>query len=307
MKTKSKSSYDVIIIGAGPGGISAAIYLKRAGINPLVLEADAPGGTLNKTHKIENYPGYVDKDGTTLAFRMYSQIEELGVTFKTEKVINIENENNFHKVITENNVYECKYIIIATGKIPRKLDIKDADKYNGKGVSYCTICDGTLYKGKTIAIVGGGNSAMESASYMKDIAKKIYIINRSPVLRADEKEQKEVLNNNNVEVIYNSKIKEIIDKQGLITGIKLDNEKQLEVSAIFVCIGQESNLAYYQNLNLKTDNLGIIVDVNMKTSDDYVYACGDAISKSLYQVVTAVSEGAIAATNIIKNIKKKSN
>lgn len=304
---KSKSSYDVIIIGAGPGGISAAIYLKRAGINPLVLEADAPGGTLNKTHKIENYPGYVDKDGTTLAFRMYSQIEKLGVTFKTEKVINIENENNFHKVITENNVYECKYIIIATGKIPRKLDIKDADKYNGKGVSYCTICDGTLYKGKTIAIVGGGNSAMESASYMKDIAKKIYIINRSPVLRADEKEQKEVLNNNNVEVIYNSKIKEIIDKQGLITGIKLDNEKQLEVSAIFVCIGQESNLAYYQNLNLKTDNLGIIVDVNMKTSDDYVYACGDAISKSLYQVVTAVSEGAIAATNIIKNIKKKSN
>lgn len=304
---KSKSSYDVIIIGAGPGGISAAIYLKRAGINPLVLEADAPGGTLNKTHKIENYPGYVDKDGTTLAFRMYSQIEELGVTFKTEKVINIENENNFHKVITENNVYECKYIIIATGKTPRKLDIKDADKYNGKGVSYCTICDGTLYKGKTIAIVGGGNSAMESASYMKDIAKKIYIINRSPALRADEKEQKEVLDSKNIEVIYNSKIKEIIDEQGLITGIKLDNEKQLEVSAIFVCIGQESNLAYYQNLNLKTDNLGIIVDVNMKTSDDYVYACGDAISKSLYQVVTAVSEGAIAATSIIRNIKKKSN
>lgn len=296
-------NYDVIIIGAGPAGISATIYLKRAGINPLVLESDAPGGTLNKTHKIENYPGYVDKDGTTLAFRMYSQIEELGVTFKTEKVINIENENNFHKVITENNVYECKYIIIATGKTPRKLDIKDADKYNGKGVSYCTICDGALYKGKSIAIVGGGNSAMESASYMKKIAKKIYIINRSSVLRADEKEQKEVLNSNNIEVIYNSKIKEIIDKQGVITGIKLDNEKQLEVSAIFVCIGQESNLAYYQNLNLKTDNLGIIVDGNMKTSDDYVYACGDAISKSLYQVVTAVSEGAIAASNIIKKLR----
>lgn len=296
-------NYDVIIIGAGPAGISATIYLKRAGINPLVLESDAPGGTLNKTHKIENYPGYVDKDGTTLAFRMYSQIEELGVTFKTEKVINIENENNFHKVITENNVYECKYIIIATGKTPRKLDIKDADKYNGKGVSYCTICDGALYKGKSIAIVGGGNSAMESASYMKNIAKKIYIINRSSVLRADEKEQKEVLNSNNIEVIYNSKIKEIIDKQGVITGIKLDNEKQLEVSAIFVCIGQESNLAYYQNLNLKTDNLGIIVDGNMKTSDDYVYACGDAISKSLYQVVTAVSEGAIAASSIIKELR----
>lgn len=303
---ESKSNYDVIIIGAGPGGLSAAIYLKRAGIEPLILEANAPGGTLNKTHKIENYPGYTDKDGTTLAFRMYSQALELDVPFKTEKVINIEKEKGIYKVITESNFYGAKRVILATGKTPRKLKIDNADKYEGNGISYCAICDGALYKNKNVAIVGGGNSAMESASYLKDIAKNIYVINRSSYLRADKKEQDDVINSDNVTVIYDSKINDIIEKEGEIVGLKLDNGKKLNVSAIFVCIGQESNTAYYQNLKLNTDDLGIIVDENMKTSADNVYACGDVISKNLYQVVTAVSEGAIAATNIINNIKKKS-
>ncbi len=302
---ETKSNYDVIIIGAGPGGLSAAIYLKRAGIEPLILEANAPGGTLNKTHKIENYPGYTDKDGTTLAFRMYSQALELDVPFKTEKVINIEKENGIYKVITESNFYGAKYVILATGKTPRKLKIDNADKYEGNGISYCAICDGALYKNKNVAIVGGGNSAMESASYLKDIAKNIYVINRSSSLRADKKEQDDVINSDNVTVIYDSKINDIIEKEGEIVGLKLDNGKKLNVSAIFVCIGQEANTAYYQNLKLNTDDLGIIVDENMKTSADNVYACGDVISKNLYQVVTAVSEGAIAATNIIKESKSK--
>lgn len=299
---KSNVNYDVVIIGAGPAGMTAAIYLKRAGINPLILEKDAPGGTLNKTHKIENYPGYVDKDGTTLAFRMYSQIEELGIDLKVEAVKNIEKENDIYKIITDNNEYQTKYILIATGKNPRKLDVKDAEKFEGKGISYCAICDGTLYKNKVVAVIGGGNSAMEAASYMGNIANHVYIINRSKILRADEKE-KSILENKNVEVIYDAKVTEIIGDE-IIEKIKLDNDRKLDVSAVFVCIGQDSNASYYQNLKLKTDNQGIIVDGNMKTSDDNVYACGDAISKSLYQVVTATSEGAIAATSIIKDIKK---
>ena len=168
---KSNVNYDVVIIGAGPAGMTAAIYLKRAGINPLILEKDAPGGTLNKTHKIENYPGYVDKDGTTLAFRMYSQIEELGIDLKVEAVKNIEKENDTYKIITDNNEYQTKYVLIATGKIPRKLDAKDAEKFVGKGISYCATCDGALYKNKAVAVIGGGNSAMEAASYMGNIAK----------------------------------------------------------------------------------------------------------------------------------------
>lgn len=302
---KSNANYDVIIIGAGPGGISAAIYFKRAGINPLIIEADAPGGTLNKTHKIENYPGYVDKDGTTLAFRMYSQIEELGVELKSEKVINIERKTSRYEVKTNSNSYFSNYVLIATGKIPRKLKTINADKFEGKGISYCTICDGALYKNKDIAIIGGGNSAMEAVSYMKDIANNIYVINRSLNLRADE-EEKKVINNSNVKVIYDANVVEIIGKDK-VEKIKLDNGDNLDVSAVFVCIGQDSNLAYYQNLDLKSDALGIIVDKDMKTSDDNVYACGDAISKDLYQVVTATSEGAIAATNIIKKIRKSNN
>lgn len=301
---KSKSSYDVIIIGAGPSGLTAAIYLKRAGIEPLILEANAPGGTLNKTHKIENYPGYTDKDGTTLAFRMYSQALELDVPFKTEKVNNIKEKDDSYDVTTNNEVYNAKYIIISTGKTPRKLNAVNADKFEGKGVSYCAICDGALYKNKSVAIVGGGNSAMEAASYMKDIAKKIYIINRSSALRADKKEQDDVLNNENVEIIYDGKITNILGEDGKITAIEVNGQTKYDVSGVFVCIGQESNYAFYQNLKLATDDLGILVDNDMKTSSDHVYACGDAISKKLYQVVTAVSEGAIAATSIIKQIKK---
>lgn len=299
---KSNSNYDVIIIGAGPAGLSAAIYLKRANIDVLVIEANAPGGTLNKIYKIENYPGYTELDGTTLAFRMYSQAESLGTIFKTSKVINIEKENDNYKLITSNGVYFSKCILIASGKVPRKLSIQGAQKYEGKGISYCTYCDGSLYKNKNVAIIGGGNSAMESAKYMNDIAKKIYIINRSP-LRADEKE-KEILNNNKkIEVIVNTKLKQIIGNENTVTSIELDNRRKIKVDAIFVCIGSTTSNEYYQGLNLNSDDLGIVVDKNMKSSCNNVYACGDAISKNLYQVVTAASEGAQAATSIIKLLK----
>lgn len=255
-----ENNYEVIIIGAGPAGMSAAIYFKRAGINPLIIEKSAPGGTLNKTSKIENYPGYTDKDGTTLAFRMYSQIEELRVDLKIEEVVSIEESNDLFVVKTNNNEYKTKYVLIGTGKTPRKLDVPESNKFEGKGISYCAICDGTLFKGKDIAIVGGGNSAMEAASYMSSIANKIYIINRSSVLRADKKEQDEVLKKENVEVLFNSKIVEFISKEDKLTGIKLSTEKELNVEGTFVCIGQEPNYAYYQNLGLNTDNKGIIVD-----------------------------------------------
>lgn len=301
---KSNAKYDVIIIGAGPGGMSAAIYIKRAGLNPLILEKEAPGGTLNKTHKILNYPGYVDKDGTTLAFRMYSQIEELGIDLKIENVENILMKNESYNIITEKNSYNTSYVLLATGRIPRKLEVKNSKEFENKGISYCAICDGALYKNKNVAIIGGGNSAMEAASYMSNIANKVYIINRSSLLRADKKEQDDVINQPNVEVIFNSNVVEILTKDNEITGVRLDCGKELLISAIFVCIGQDSNQAYYQNLNIKTDETGIIVDKNMKTSKDNVYACGDAISKELYQVVTATSEGAIAATSIVKCIKK---
>ena len=302
---KSNTKYDVIIIGAGPAGISASIYLKRANVNCLLLESDAPGGLLNKIHKIENYPGFTDDTGSILAFRMYSQVESLGIDLKIEKVINIKSTNGSYEVFTKNNTFVSKYIIIATGRTPKKLEVKNSEKYEGKGISYCAVCDGALYKNKDIAIVGGGNTAIDTANYMSNIANKIYIINRSSNLRADQKGQEEIKKLENVNVLYNTKLKDIIGEDTGVQGVVLEDGTEINLSGIFVCIGQTNNSAFYQNLNLKTDNRGIVVDKDLKTTANNVYACGDSISKDLYQVVTATSEGAMVASNIIKLVRSK--
>ena len=302
---KSNTKYDVIIIGAGPAGIAASIYLKRANVNCLLLESEAPGGLLNKIHKIENYPGFTDDTGSILAFRMYSQVENLGIDLKIEKVINIKSTNGSYEVFTKNNTFISKYIIIATGKTPKKLEIKNSEKYEGKGISYCAVCDGALYRNKDIAIVGGGNTAIDTANYMSNIANKIYIINRSSNLRADQKGQEEIKKLENVNVLYNTKLKDIIGDDTGVQGVVLEDGTEINLSGIFVCIGQTNNSAFYQNLNLKTDNRGIVVDKDLKTTANNVYACGDSISKDLYQVVTATSEGAIVASNIIKLVRSK--
>ena len=302
---KSNTKYDVIIIGAGPAGISASIYLKRANVNCLLLESEAPGGLLNKIHKIENYPGFTDDTGSILAFRMYSQVESLGIDLKIEKVINIKSGNDSYEVFTKNNVFVSKYIIIATGRTPKKLEVKNSEKYEGKGISYCAVCDGALYRNKDIAIVGGGNTAIDTANYMSNIANKIYIINRSSNLRADQKGQEEIKKLENVNVLYNTKLKDIIGDDTGVQGVVLEDGTEINLSGIFVCIGQTNNSAFYQNLNLKTDNRGIVVDKDLKTTVNNVYACGDSISKDLYQVVTATSEGAMVASNIIKLVRSK--
>lgn len=302
---KSNTKYDVIIIGAGPAGISASIYLKRANVNCLLLESDAPGGLLNKIHKIENYPGFTDDTGSILAFRMYSQVENLGIDLKIEKVINIKSTNDSYEVFTKNNTFISKYIIIATGRTPKKLEVKNSEKYEGKGISYCAVCDGALYRNKDIAIVGGGNTAIDTANYMSNIANKIYIINRSSNLRADQKGQEEIKKLENVNVLYNTKLKDIIGDDTGVQGVVLEDGTEINLSGIFVCIGQTNNSAFYQNLNLKTDNRGIVVDKDLKTTANNVYACGDSISKDLYQVVTATSEGAMVASNIIKLVRSK--
>ncbi len=302
---KSNTKYDVIIIGAGPAGISASIYLKRANVNCLLLESEAPGGLLNKIHKIENYPGFTDDTGSILAFRMYSQVESLGIDLKIEKVINIKSTNGSYEVFTKNNVFVSKYIIIATGRTPKKLEVKNSEKYEGKGISYCAVCDGALYRNKDIAIVGGGNTAIDTANYMSNIANKIYIINRSSNLRADQKGQEEIKKLENVNVLYNTKLKDIIGDDTGVQGVVLEDGTEINLSGIFVCIGQTNNSAFYQNLNLKTDNRGIVVDKDLKTTANNVYACGDSISKDLYQVVTATSEGAMVASNIIKLVRSK--
>lgn len=293
---------EIIIIGAGPAGVSAAIYLLRAGYNPLILEKSFPGGKLNTIEKIENYPGYIENTGPDLAINLYKQLQNLNANLLTEDILKIEKQDELYLVRTGNNEYLTKYLILASGKTSRKFECSNSKDYE-RNIHYCTTCDGSLYKDKDVVIVGGGNSALSSAIYLSNIVNNITIINRSDKLRADKEEQEEIKNINNIKVIYNSLVDKIEGNEK-IEKVILKSGEEIDTSAIFACIGQDIDDGYYQNLNLESTKLGLVVDKNMKTSLNNIYACGDIIDKSLYQIVTAVSEGAIAATNVIKNIRR---
>ena len=289
-------TFDCIIIGAGISGCTAAIYLKRAGLNILMLEKKAIGGQIINTSEIENYPTITSTDGFTFSENLKKQIENLNIEIKYEEVLDIKN-NTIKEVITKNNIYLTKNIIIATGRTPRKLELNNENTLLGKGISYCATCDGFFYKNKDVAILGGGNSALEAAIYLSKICNNITIINRSEKLRADYELINEVKNLKNIQIIYNEQIKELKENNGYLDGIVL-NDRTLKVDGLFVYIGLIPTLPFIKNVNLNLDNGYIVVDDKMKTNIDGIYACGDIIKKNLYQIITAASEGAIAASNI---------
>lgn len=288
--------FDCIIIGAGISGCTAAIYLKRAGLNILMLEKKAIGGQIINTSEIENYPTITSTDGFTFSENLKKQIENLNIEIKYEEVLDIKNDT-IKEVITKNNIYLTKNIIISTGRTPRKLELDNENTLLGKGISYCATCDGFFYKNKDVAILGGGNSALEAAIYLSKICNSITIINRSEKLRADYELINEVKNLKNIQIIYNEQIKELKENNGYLDDIVL-NDRTLKVDGLFVYIGLIPTLPFIKNVNLNLDNGYIVVDDKMKTNIDGIYACGDIIKKDLYQIITAASEGAIAASNI---------
>ena len=295
--------YDLIIIGLGPAGISAAIYAKRAGIKILGLESEAPGGLLNKINAVDNYPGYKHVMGPDLAFQMYEQINDLGVEYKIKKVTNIEVNGDIKRVYCNEEVFETKNIIIATGRKAKKLGLKNENKFVGKGVSYCATCDGALYKGKDVAVVGGGNSAIEEALYLANIVNKVYLIHRRDEFRAEQELVDNLKDMNNIEILYNRTVTELVGEKNL-EKIVLDDGKELEVSCLFTYVGYEPYSDFLSDLSI-TDEKGYIkVDENYQTSIKGIYAVGDAILKKVYQIVTATSEGAIAALEVAKRVKK---
>lgn len=289
-------TFDCIIIGAGISGCTAAIYLKRAGLNILMLEKKTIGGQIINTSEIENYPTITSTDGFTFSENLKKQIKNLNIEIKYEEVLDIRN-NDVKEVVTKNNTYLTKNIIIATGRIPRKLELDNENTLLGKGISYCATCDGFFYKNKNVAILGGGNSALEAAIYLSKICNNVTIINRSEKLRADYELINEVKNLNNIKIIYNEQIKELKENNGYLDSLILNNQT-LKVDGLFIYIGLIPTLPFIKNINLNLDNGYIVVDSKMKTNIDGIYACGDIIKKDLYQIITAASEGAIAASNI---------
>lgn len=291
--------YDCIIVGSGIAGMSSAIYLKRANKDILLLESYMPGGQINNTSNVENYPGFTKIDGPTLVMNLHDQINSMEIPLKYEKVININKEDNFI-VETNKEKYLTKNIVLATGRTPNKLGIED--EFVGKGVSYCALCDGNLYKNEEIVVVGGGNSAFEESLYLSKICKKVTILNRSAKLRASIILQEEVSKQNNIEVIYNCSIEKINSENNKIVSVST-NKGDINCTGIFIYIGLTPNLDYI-NLDLEKENNYIIVDNKMKTNIEGIYACGDIIKKDVYQIITAASEGAIAATSIIRSMER---
>lgn len=300
-----KETFDCIIIGAGVAGTTASIYLKRWNFNILLLEKNMPGGIISNTSIIENYPGVKKIDGSTFAMNLYEQIKELDINYKYGNASEITKKNNLFIVNTDLGNYQTKSIIIATGRTPRKLNLENEDKLIGNGISYCATCDGLLYKDKEVCVVGGGNSALEESLYLSKICKKITIINRSSKLRADEILIEKVKNTANIEVMYNSNIIKLKEKQNKLTNIiiKKENEtKELLCHGLFIYIGFEPIIPNVPNLKLN-DNY-IVVDEKMQTNIDNICACGDIIKKDLYQIITAAGEGATAANTIKNNLNK---
>lgn len=298
--------YDIIIIGAGPAGLTAAIYIARARKKVLVLEASAYGGQIINTLNIDNYPAVPHIDGYTFATNVYNQAKELGAEIKFEKVINIEN-NEIKKVITSNNEYEAKAIIIATGCGIKKLNIDNEDKFQGRGISYCATCDGAFYKGKEVGIVGGGNTALEDALYLSDIASKVYLIHRRDSFRGEDRYYEKLKTKGNVEFIFNSNVTKLFGDESLesIEVTNNDNEKKIiTLSGLFVAIGRIPENANFSKLIDINQSGYVNADESCKTNVEGIFVAGDCRVKSLRQLVTATSDGAVAATEAIKYINK---
>lgn len=293
--------YDVIIIGLGASGVAASIYAKRSGLNVAVINYSTPGGIINESSVIENYPGFKKVSGSDLAFKFFEHFNSLDVPLFNEEVIDIIDGKN-KKIITKTNEYFAKKVIICSGRKPRKLGIKNEDKYFGKGISNCAVCDGNLYKDKITLVVGGGNSALESILYLSDICKKVYLLVRSNRMIADESLIEKAKNKDNIEIILESRIEELVIDDDKIVSVQTTKGK-IKVDGVFINIGYEPSIGILKSLDLEMDKNYIVVDKNMETSVKGIYACGDIIKKDLYQLVTAVSDGAIAANSVYKSIK----
>lgn len=295
--------YDIIIIGSGPAGMTSAIYAKRLNLSVVVLEGGAPGGMMVNTELITNYPGFKEIGGTDLSLAMYDQMMQLGVIHEAINVKKVEKDGELFKAIGSGKSITGRSVIIATGTRNKVLGIENESKYFYRGISWCAICDGPLYKGKDVAVIGGGNSALSSAITLSKFARNVYLIHRRDSFRGDPILVEKVKELSNVEIIYNSNV---IDFIGMpLEKILLINnngdKKEVEISCCFEEIGRLPNSDL---IDCEKDDSGfIIVNEEMETSIKGIFACGDVIKKGLRQIATAINDGAIAAMSASNYLK----
>ena len=308
---KKKTKFDVVIIGAGPSGYTAGIYCSRAGYDTLILSGILPGGQLVNTTDVENYPGFENGImGPDLMIEMRKQTQRMGTTIVDDEVVNVDFRNSPFKVLTASEEYEGRAVIIATGANPRKLGLEGEQTFAGKGVSYCATCDGPFFKNQELIVAGGGDSAIEEATFLTKFATKIHLVHRRNELRASKVMQERAFNNEKIKFHWDSEVVDIKGDQkmqkGIIKNIKTNEETSLDVGGLFVAIGHEPNTKLFKN-QIDLDNEGYIILKNKThTNIEGVFAAGDVHDRTYRQAVTAAGFGCMAAIDVDKYLTEKS-
>lgn len=288
--------YKVVVIGAGISGMTAAIYLKRGGINPLIIESSVPGGVLNNIPSIENYPGYENISGPDLAMNIYKQVKDLDIKILLKKIDNID----LNKKIINNNI-EYDYLVIATGRKHRLLGIERENELLGKGISTCALCDGFFYKDKEVVVVGGGSSALTEALYLSNIAKEVTIVHRGNIFTGEKYLIDKVNSTKNIKITFNSNVTSYNINEDKLVSVTINNKDIIKADGVFLSIGSTPNSELF---NVDKDNSYVLVDSNYMTNIKDVYAVGDVIKKKYYQLSTAASDAVVVASTIIDKENK---
>lgn len=298
--------YDVVIIGAGTAGLTSSIYSNRGGLSTLIIENNMYGGQIVTSHRIENYPSLANISGFEFVQNLYEQAVSLGAILSYENITNFNFNSKVKTITTDKNTYETKSVIIATGSVYRKINCQNEAEFDGKGVSYCATCDGAFYKNKEVCILGGGNTALDEAMFLSHICKKVYLIHRRDVFRADKKTIDNVKSTKNIEILTNYTAQSV-DGEKLVSSITLkstvdESIKKIDISGVFVAIGRIPQTDIFKDV-IDLDQSGYIIsDESCKTKIPGIFVAGDVRTKSLRQLVTATSDGAVAATNAIEYI-----
>lgn len=292
--------YDVIIVGAGPAGITAGIYAKRANLKTIIFEKETIGGQISSSPLVENFPGFHSISGANIANNLYEQAESLDIPIEIEEVLNI-TPGKPNKVVTDCGEYETKTIIIATGSKYRLLGLPNEIDLIGKGIHFCTSCDGAFFKDKDIAIIGGGNTAVTNAIYMANLSKKVFLINIGDRLTCEKTLEDKVKQLDNVEIILNTGVKEILGSEEL-EGIILTNDQKLNISGMFISIGMSAQTDMIKD-TIELNEQKYVVSDDCSTNKDGIFVAGDCRTKDVRQLTTAVADGTIAAISAMKYIE----
>jgi len=293
--------YDLIIIGAGPAGLTAGIYATRANLKTLILEKESIGGQIASSPLVENYPGLKSVSGAELANNFFEQALDLGIDFEIEEVLSIE-DGNIKKVITDSNTYETKSIIIATGATHKRLGLENEEELIGNGIHFCASCDGAFYKDKTVAVIGGANSAVQNALYLSSLCQKVYLIYINEELQCEKTLIDRLKTKTNIELIPKTTITKYIGNP--LEKIILNNEKELEVDGLFISIGMDANTSLVNNL-LNIDERNYIISDECLTNKKGIFVAGDCREKNIRQVTTATNDGTIAANLAIRYLEEE--